>query len=110
MTRPPSTRPDRTAELHRLLLETEDDQLRARAHLELAGIAMQKRRMDIAIRHLREALLLDPRLETARNALRSMGSAPPSEDATRPGRRARLKAALSRWAGRDGPGRPPNAF
>lgn len=64
---------DRVAELHRVLLETEEDRTRARAHLELGALALGERRVDLAIRHFREALHLDPKLERARSALAHMG-------------------------------------
>lgn len=79
--------PERVAALHRLLVETEDDLLRAEAHVELAQIALEKRRVDLAIRHFREAVLLDPSRDSARKWLRTLGEAAqvPSDRAHSPG-------------------------
>ncbi len=65
--------PGRVAELHRLLLETVEGRARAEAHMELGRIALDQRRADLAIRHFREALLLEPGLDHARSALRALG-------------------------------------
>jgi hypothetical protein len=82
MASPPSSR---VAALHRLLVETEDDGLRAEAHVELAQLAMERRRVDLAIRHLREALLLDPDQEMARRWLRRLGGSSTPSPETPPG-------------------------
>jgi tetratricopeptide (TPR) repeat protein len=66
-------RSSRVAELHRLLVEEQDEARRAEAHLELGRIALEQRRPDLAIRHFREALLLEPGLERAKQALRALG-------------------------------------
>ena len=66
-------RSPRVAELHRLLVEEQDERQRAEAHMELGRIAVEQRRPDMAIRHFREALLLQPGLERARQALRTLG-------------------------------------
>ena len=66
-------RSPRVAELHRLLVEEQDERQRAEAHLELGRIAIDQRRPDLAIRHFREALLLHPGLDRARDALRTLG-------------------------------------
>jgi tetratricopeptide (TPR) repeat protein len=66
-------RSPRVAELHRVLVEELDEAVRAEAHLELGRIALDQRRPDMAIRHFREALLLDPGLDKARKALRALG-------------------------------------
>ncbi len=66
-------RSPRVAELHRLLVEEQDEGRRAEVHLELGRIALEQRRPDLAIRHFREALLLQPGLERARQALRALG-------------------------------------
>jgi len=66
-------RTPRVAELHTLLVEEQDEGRRAEAHLELGRIALEQRRPDLAIRHFREALLLKPGLERARQALRALG-------------------------------------
>lgn len=63
----------RVAELHKLLVEELDEGKRAEAHLELGRIALEQRRPDLAIRHFREALLLEPGLDRARKALRALG-------------------------------------
>ncbi len=66
-------RSPRVAELHLLLVEEQDEGRRAEAHMELGRIALEQRRPDLAIRHFREALLLKPGLERARQALRALG-------------------------------------
>ena len=66
---------DPVAELHRLLIEDTDPQARAHAHVELGKIAVDGGKLSLAIRHYREALLLDPSAHTARDALRSLGEA-----------------------------------
>jgi len=66
-------RSPRVAELHRLLVDEQDEARRAEAHMELGRIALDQRRPDLAIRHFREALLLEPGLERARQALRTLG-------------------------------------
>ena len=66
-------RSPRVAELHRLLVEEPDEGLRAEAHMELGRLALDQRRPDLAIRHFREALLLQPGLDRARAALRALG-------------------------------------
>ena len=66
-------RSPRVAELHRLLVEEPDEHRRADAHVELGRIALDRRRPDLAIRHFREALLLEPGLERAKDALRALG-------------------------------------
>ena len=94
---------DRVDELHELLLETEDRRSRAGAHLELARLAFRRRRVDMAIRHYREALILDPQLETARAALRSLGVLTEVSSRSR-GTRRRMRgvwARLLRRRGRD---------
>ncbi len=63
----------RVAELHRLLVEERDERASAEAHMELGRIALDQRRPDMAIRHFREALLLQPGFERARSALRALG-------------------------------------
>jgi hypothetical protein len=55
-------RASRVAELHQLLVEEQDGGRRAEAHLELGRLALEQRRPDLAIRHFREALLLEPGL------------------------------------------------
>jgi hypothetical protein len=41
--------------------------------MELGRLALDQRRPDLAIRHFKEALLLQPGLERAREALRALG-------------------------------------
>ncbi len=86
--------------LHRVLLETVDRGERARAHLELAILALRQGRREAAVRHLREALALDTRLERARALLAELGETsrvlqPPAR------RRGRLGRVLRRFARRD---------
>jgi phage shock protein A len=50
-------------------MEEQDPSARARAHMELARIAVTRGEADLASRHLREALELDPRLKRARERL-----------------------------------------
>ena len=90
---------ERVAELHRLLLETEDGQKRAQAHLELGRLALRDRRVDIAIRHLREALWLDPKLETARQMLRGMGVGDGAGKGEGPRVFRSLRKLVRRWRG-----------
>lgn len=63
----------RALELHRELMEQTDPAHRARVHLELGTIALREGRMDSAVRHFREALTLDPRLDAARRRLAEIG-------------------------------------
>jgi tetratricopeptide (TPR) repeat protein len=93
---------DRAAELRRLLVEEPDARRRAEAHFELGRLALGKRRPDLAIRHFREALLLEPKLERARAALRNLGELSrvrdPSFAPPEPGRgRAAVRSFLARW-------------
>ncbi len=60
---------DRVDALQRQLMEDEDPARRARAHMELARIALTHSERDKASQHLREALELDPRLRRARERL-----------------------------------------
>lgn len=57
---------------HRLVYET-DPFTRATIHLELATLAVGDGNFDSAARHFREALLLDSRLDRAREGLRGLG-------------------------------------
>jgi len=59
----------RLEQLQRLLMEEEDPSARARAHMELARIAVTRGEAELASRHLKEALELDPRLKRARERL-----------------------------------------
>ncbi|MFH1469507.1 MAG: tetratricopeptide repeat protein [Pseudomonadota bacterium] len=92
----------RAAELHRLLVEEPDPGRRAEAHFELGRIALGRRRPDLAIRHFREALLLEPKLERARAALKNLGELSrvrdPSFTPQEPGRgRAAVRSFFARW-------------
>jgi len=66
--------PDPIAQLHHLLMETQDPRARARVHLDLARHVLQAGRLEAAIRHLREALHFDPRLDAARALLTQVGA------------------------------------
>ena len=93
---------DRAAELHRLLVEEPDARRRAEAHFELGRMALGRRRPDLAIRHFREALLLEPKLERARTALRNLGELSrvrdPSFVTRDAGRgRAAVRSFFARW-------------
>jgi tetratricopeptide (TPR) repeat protein len=92
-------RSPRVAELHRLLVEEQDERQRAEAHLELGRIALEQRRPDLAIRHFREALLLQPGLERARQALRTLGEYSRVRDAST-AEEGRGRRAIRRLFGR----------
>ncbi len=92
---PPDPADERIAELHRILVEASDLTVRARAHVELGRHALAHRRVDLAIRHFREALLLDGRLESARHALHELGEESCME-APSTGKRAALRRVLRR--------------
>jgi Tfp pilus assembly protein PilF len=66
---------DRVAELQRVLMENQDPSERAHAHLELGRIALRAGRFEQAVRHLREALHHEPRLDAARRLLGDLGEA-----------------------------------
>ncbi len=66
---------EQIAELQRGLMDCQDERERARIHLDLGRIAMAEGRLDSAVRHLREALLLDRRLDQARQMLVDLGEA-----------------------------------
>lgn len=88
-------REGRVASLQRALMDTLDPGERARVHLELARIALADGRMDGCIRHLREALILDRRLDAARHLLQELGeSSRVSADGS--GRKTAVKALLGR--------------
>lgn len=92
-------RSPRVAELHRLLVEEPDEGRRAEAHMELGRIALEQRRPDLAIRHFREALLLEPGLERAREALRALGEYSQVGDPSHAGR-GRGRRAIRKLFGR----------
>ncbi len=82
---------DRTEveQLHMALIDTEQDGERASIHLELGRLAWADGRMELAVRHLKEALVLDFHLEQARTLLQELGE---STIATIPGARKRRNA------------------
>ena len=61
------------AALHQQLIVETDNDARAKIHMNLGELAMRAGRFPQASRHYREALLLDQRLDEARDALRSLG-------------------------------------
>ena len=65
---PPQVSP-RVAALHHALMETLDPRARAHIHVELGGLALGAGHLDSAKRHFQEALVLDPRLDSARRWL-----------------------------------------
>lgn len=84
---------DRVAELHHRLVYETDGMIRAGLHLELATLAVADGRFEHAARHFREALLLDGRLDHARDGLAALGEKlnPPSAP------QGRLRGLLSRF-------------
>jgi hypothetical protein len=81
--------------LQRVLMEESDLRLRARAHLELARLSLAEGRVEGSVRHLREALMLDRRLDAARQMLQELGEA--SRVAETPGdRKGAVRALLGR--------------
>ncbi|GEM_PF-3195811 len=60
-------------DLQRILLDTRDPLKRARAHLRLGQLALQEGDHEVAVRHFREALMLDAALDEARSSLRRLG-------------------------------------
>ena len=93
-------RDPRVIQLQQLLMDTEEPRPRARAHLELGRIALRRRKVEQAIRHFREAALLDPHLEAAHSRLRALGA---SLDAAAPPRVRGLRQRLRAWLGRGKP-------
>ena len=57
-----------------LQLLDEDEEKRAEAHILLAEGAIRRRRVDLAIRHYREVLILDPKHQRALQALTRLGA------------------------------------
>ena len=76
-------------QLHMALIDTEMDGERASIHLELGRLAWSDGRMELAVRHLKEALVLDFHLEQARTLLQELGE---STIATIPGVKRRRNA------------------
>ncbi|NOY25305.1 MAG: hypothetical protein GXP62_05480 [Oligoflexia bacterium] len=88
-------RDERVAGVQRVLMESQDGGERARAHLELARMALADGGVDLAIRHLRESIHLDQRLDAARQLLGEIGE--PSGAKPRGGRRlSSIRALLHR--------------
>ncbi|MCK6505880.1 hypothetical protein L6R53_21255 [Myxococcota bacterium] len=79
----------------RTLMESTDDGERARAHLELARLALADGRVEGSVRHLREALLLDRRLDAARALLAELGETS-RVAAVRGDRKGAVRALLGR--------------
>lgn len=86
------------AELQERLLDAHDPQERASVHLELGRRALQDGRLEAAIRHLREALLHNRRLEDARALLLDLGEESVARDRG-PGRGV-MRTLLGRWGRR----------
>ncbi|MCB9777832.1 MAG: hypothetical protein H6742_04650 [Alphaproteobacteria bacterium] len=84
------------ADLQRALMEQPDARERARIHVELARIALSEGQMDATVRHLREALVLDRRLEAARRLLADLGEGSRIEVAESGGRSA-VVSLLRKW-------------
>ena len=59
--------------LHLALIDTESEGERASIHLELGRMAWADGRMELAVKHLKEALVLDLHLEQARILLHELG-------------------------------------
>ena len=85
----------RAASLQAELLEVVDEPRRARIHLELGRLALRDGRLEVAVRHLREALLLDGRMESARQLLADLGEGSRIVKRSR-GRRAAMRGLLGR--------------
>ncbi len=92
-----ASRDHRVTMLQRTLMETRDQGERARAHLELARIALTDGRVEASIRHLREALVLDRRLDAARHLLQELGESSRVADPHAGGRRMAVRALLGRF-------------
>ena len=83
--------------LHMALLDTDDDGERGSIHLELGRLALSDGRMELAARHLKEALVLDLHLEQARVLLLELGESTIASIQTKPGPRAALRAVARRF-------------
>ena len=66
-----------------------------REALELGRLALRDGRLEVAVRHLREALLLDGRMESARQLLADLGEGSRIVKRSR-GRRAAMRGLLGR--------------
>lgn len=82
-------------------MEATDPLKRAAAHLELGRIALRDGQLEGAVRHLKEALVLDRRLHAARALLAELGEASTLQ-VTGGGRRGIARALLGRIRGRTG--------
>ncbi len=91
-----AARRGRSEQLQRVLMEATDPAERARVHLELARIAVADGRVDSSVRHLREALLLDGRLDAARQLLHELGETSRISHPSRAGRRDAVRSLLGR--------------
>lgn len=83
-------------ELQARLMDTRDAGVRARIHLELGRRALSDGRLEVAVRHLREALVLDHRLEQARKHLQDLGQASRVQISGAGGRRKAMRLLLGR--------------
>ena len=84
----------KVADLHRALIDEQDDARRARIHLELAGMSLREGKPEQAVRHFREAHEFEPTLSGARSGLdhARRGLRPVA-----PGRRGVVQALLDRF-------------
>ncbi len=88
-------------ELQRVLMEEEDASTRARAHMDLARLAVTAGEPERAARHLKEALELDPRLKRARERLHDVEQLSEAVRVRVRGRRQKVTRLLRRLAKRD---------
>lgn len=80
------------------LLDESDSSERAGVHLDLGRLALRDGRLEAAVRHLREALLLNRGLDAARELLRELGEEAVAGDRGKgPGL---LRSVMSRLRGR----------
>lgn len=89
----------RRTSLQQVLMEANDPGERAAAHLELGRIALRDGQLEGAVRHLKEALVLDRRLHAARALLAELGEASTLQ-VSGGGRRGVARALLGRIRGR----------
>ena len=95
----PHTLDQRVHALQADLLDERDETKRAHIHLELARLAISSGRLDSAVRHLREALVFDRRLQQARDLLHELGEVTQiAEDPA--GRRGAVRGLLARFRSR----------
>ena len=86
----------RVERLHLVLTDTEDDGERGSVHLELARMAISDGRIELAVRHLGEALILDLHLEHARTLLHELSEGTIATLHASTGPRASLRKLLGR--------------